>query len=192
MRRKQPHIREAAAEFSPNWRFIGKDRHRTWRAKGVSFRLRQLHVDNGLEIPRDTRVPRSCASFYLRAKAGAKPRKAWRYHPFNHGSAKHRYYENEVCQRRINTVFDVAFGGACRDEAKSRAKERITFVTAHRWVRRCGTHKRATISKALAFVTSRLSNGIEISGSHIWLEIPTLSTASGTTVWNATVYVDDD
>jgi len=57
--------------------------------------------------------------------------------PFTHGSAKHTdVMKTESLKQALNKhKFDVAFGGARRDEEKSRAKERIfSFRTAdHRW-----------------------------------------------------------
>ncbi len=47
--------------------------------------------------------------------------------PFSHGSAKHTDIMNTVALKQaLNKYkFDAAFGGARRDEAKSRAKERV-------------------------------------------------------------------
>lgn len=57
--------------------------------------------------------------------------------PFSHGSALHTdIMKTEGLKQALNEHgFDVAFGGARRDEEKSRAKERIfSFRTAdHRW-----------------------------------------------------------
>src|SRR5690554_6116133 len=57
--------------------------------------------------------------------------------PFTHGSAKHTdIMKTEGLKQALDKYgFDVAFGGARRDEEKSRAKERIfSFRTAqHRW-----------------------------------------------------------
>ncbi|WP_368411591.1 sulfate adenylyltransferase subunit CysD [Amphritea sp. 1_MG-2023] len=57
--------------------------------------------------------------------------------PFTHGSALHTdIMKTEGLKQALNKFkFDVAFGGARRDEEKSRAKERIfSFRTAdHRW-----------------------------------------------------------
>ena len=57
--------------------------------------------------------------------------------PFIHGSAKHTdIMKTEGLKQAIDKYqFDVAFGGARRDEEKSRAKERIfSFRSAqHRW-----------------------------------------------------------
>jgi len=57
--------------------------------------------------------------------------------PFDHGSALHTdIMKTEALKQALdNHKFDVAFGGARRDEEKSRAKERVfSFRTAsHRW-----------------------------------------------------------
>ncbi|MEL6281815.1 MAG: sulfate adenylyltransferase subunit CysD [Pseudomonadota bacterium] len=57
--------------------------------------------------------------------------------PFTHGSATHTdIMKTEALKQALDKYkFDVAFGGARRDEEKSRAKERIfSFRTAqHRW-----------------------------------------------------------
>jgi len=57
--------------------------------------------------------------------------------PFSHGSAMHTdIMKTEALKQALNKhKFDVAFGGARRDEEKSRAKERIfSFRTSdHRW-----------------------------------------------------------
>ena len=57
--------------------------------------------------------------------------------PFEHGSALHTdLWKTEGLKQALNLHgFDAAFGGARRDEEKSRAKERIfSFRTAeHRW-----------------------------------------------------------
>ncbi len=57
--------------------------------------------------------------------------------PFDHGSALHTdLWKTESLKQALNHYgFDAAFGGARRDEEKSRAKERIfSFRTAeHRW-----------------------------------------------------------
>ena len=57
--------------------------------------------------------------------------------PFDHGSALHTdMWKTEGLKQALeNWNFDVAFGGARRDEEKSRAKERIFSVrsNSHRW-----------------------------------------------------------
>lgn len=62
---------------------------------------------------------------------------AQKINPFEHGSALHTdLMKTEALKQALDLYrFDVAFGGARRDEEKSRAKERIfSFRTsAHRW-----------------------------------------------------------
>ncbi|MCF3778918.1 phosphoadenosine phosphosulfate reductase family protein, partial [Salmonella enterica] len=57
--------------------------------------------------------------------------------PFVHGSAKHTdIKKTEGLKHALNKYgFDAAFGGARRDEEKSRAKERIYYFRDrfHRW-----------------------------------------------------------
>jgi len=57
--------------------------------------------------------------------------------PFSHGSARHTdIMKTQALKQALNKYqFDLAFGGARRDEEKSRAKERVfSFRTAeHRW-----------------------------------------------------------
>jgi sulfate adenylyltransferase subunit 2 len=57
--------------------------------------------------------------------------------PFTHGSALHTHImKTEALKQALETHrFDAAFGGARRDEEKSRAKERVVSVrsTQHRW-----------------------------------------------------------
>jgi sulfate adenylyltransferase subunit 2 len=57
--------------------------------------------------------------------------------PFSHGSAKHTdIMKTQALKQALNTYkFDAAFGGARRDEEKSRAKERVYSFRDknHRW-----------------------------------------------------------
>ncbi|MDT3441498.1 sulfate adenylyltransferase subunit CysD [Pseudofrankia sp. BMG5.37] len=57
--------------------------------------------------------------------------------PFDHGSAVHTdVWKTEGLKQALDKYgFDLAFGGARRDEEKSRAKERVFSIrsTAHRW-----------------------------------------------------------
>ena len=99
--------------------------------------------------------------------------------PFVHGSAKHTdIMKTEGLKQALNKYgFDAAFGGARRDEEKSRAKERIYSFRDrfHRWdpkisVRSCGITTTARLTKAKAFASSRSLTGPSwISGStSIW------------------------
>ena len=56
--------------------------------------------------------------------------------PFDHGALHTDMWKTEGLKQALDKYgFDVAFGGACRDEEKSRAKERVfSFRSAnHRW-----------------------------------------------------------
>jgi sulfate adenylyltransferase subunit 2 len=57
--------------------------------------------------------------------------------PFDHGSAMHTdMWKTEGLKQALDTFgFDLAFGGARRDEEKSRAKERVFSIRSaqHRW-----------------------------------------------------------
>jgi sulfate adenylyltransferase subunit 2 len=57
--------------------------------------------------------------------------------PFDHGSAMHTdIWKTEGLKQALDTYgFDLAFGGARRDEEKSRAKERVFSIRSaqHRW-----------------------------------------------------------
>lgn len=85
--------------------------------------------------------------------------------PFVHGSAKHTdIMKTEGLKQALNKYgFDAAFGGARRDEEKSRAKERIYSFRDrfHRWdpkisARSCGTTTTGKLTKAKAFASSAL------------------------------------
>lgn len=100
--------------------------------------------------------------------------------PFVHGSAKHTdIMKTEGLKQALNKYgFDAAFGGARRDEEKSRAKERIYSFRDrfHRWdpkisARSCGTTTTGKLTKAKASASSRLSNWTEQDiWQYIWLE----------------------
>ncbi|NWG71335.1 MAG: sulfate adenylyltransferase subunit CysD [Parvularculaceae bacterium] len=92
------------------WKFKDMYRHRDWIAKELGFDL-IVHInEDGL-------------------KQGIGP--------FTHGSAIHTdVMKTQALKQALDKYkFDVAFGGARRDEEKSRAKERIfSFRSAgHRW-----------------------------------------------------------
>ncbi len=88
--------------------------------------------------------------------------------PFVHGSAKHTdIMKTEGLKQALNKYgFDAAFGGARRDEEKSRAKERIYSFRDrfHRWdpknhVLSCGTTTTARLTKAKASAYSHCPTG---------------------------------
>lgn len=100
--------------------------------------------------------------------------------PFVHGSAKHTdIMKTEGLKQALNKYgFDAAFGGARRDEEKSRAKERIYSFRDrfHRWdpkisARSCGTTTTGKLTKAKAYPRLPLSNWTEQDiWQYIWLE----------------------
>ena len=93
-----------------------------------------------VEVPGDVRVPRrgwrrstaSTCIVHINQDGVARG-----INPFDHGSAVHTdVMKTEALKQALDKYgFDAAFGGARRDEEKSRAKERIfSFRTAqHRW-----------------------------------------------------------
>jgi sulfate adenylyltransferase subunit 2 len=66
--------------------------------------------------------------------------------PFDHGSAAHTdMWKTEGLKQALDQWgFDLAFGGARRDEEKSRAKERVFSIRSaqHRWDPRCTSARR--------------------------------------------------
>ena len=98
-----------------------------------------LHVDTTWKFRamiefRDT----FCREQNLELKVWTNPEgKAQNINPFDHGSKKHTDIMKTVALKQAldHYQFDAAFGGARRDEEKSRAKERIfSFRTAsHAW-----------------------------------------------------------
>jgi 3'-phosphoadenosine 5'-phosphosulfate sulfotransferase (PAPS reductase)/FAD synthetase len=103
--------------------------------------------------------------------------------PFEHGSSLHTdMWKTQGLKQALDKYhFDVAFGGARRDEEKSRAKERVfSFRSAtHRWDPKnqrpelwdCTTPKKRRVK---AFACSRFPTGPSwISGStFIWKASP--------------------
>ena len=88
--------------------------------------------------------------------------------PLTHGSAKHTdIMKTEGLKQALDKYgFDAAFGGARRDEEKSRAKERVYSFrdTKHRWdpktsVQSCGTSTTARSTRANRSVFSRCRTG---------------------------------
>lgn len=139
-------LREVAAEFSnPVMLYsIGKDSsvmlhlaRKAFYPGKIPFPL--LHVDTGWKFRemyefRD-RMARECGFELLvhRNPQGV----ALGINPFTHGSAKHTdVMKTEGLKQALDKYgFDAAFGGARRDEEKSRAKERIYSFRDqfHRW-----------------------------------------------------------
>lgn len=181
-------IREVAAEFSnPVMMYsIGKDSsvmlhlaRKAFYPGTLPFPL--LHVDTGwkfremYEFRDRTAKAYGCELLVHKNPEGV----AMGINPFVHGSAKHTdIMKTEGLEQALNKYgFDAAFGGARRDEEKSRAKERIYSFRDrfHRWdpkisVRSCGTTTTARLTKAKASASSRSPTGPSwISGStSIW------------------------
>ncbi len=181
-------IREVAAEFSnPVMMYsIGKDSsvmlhlaRKAFYPGTLPFPL--LHVDTGwkfremYEFRDRTAKAYGCELLVHKNPEGV----AMGINPFVHGSAKHTdIMKTEGLKQALNKYgFDAAFGGARRDEEKSRAKERIYSFRDrfHRWdpktsVRSCGTTTTARSTRAKASASSRSPTGPSwISGStSIW------------------------
>ena len=170
-------IREVAAEFSnPVMMYsIGKDSsvmlhlaRKAFYPGTLPFPL--LHVDTGwkfremYEFRDRTAKAYGCELLVHKNPEGV----AMGINPFVHGSAKHTdIMKTEGLKQALNKYgFDAAFGGARRDEEKSRAKERIYSFR----VRSCGTTTTARLTKAKASASSRSPTGPSwISGStSIW------------------------
>ncbi len=177
-------IREVAAEFgNPVMMYsIGKDSsvmlhlaRKAFYPGTLPFPL--LHVDTGWKFRemyefRDRTVKAMGAELLVHRNPEGV---AMGINPFVHGSAKHTdIMKTEGLKQALNKYgFDAAFGGARRDEEKSRAKERIYSFRDrfHRWdpktsARNCGTTITARLTKARASVFSRCQTGPSwISGS---------------------------
>ncbi|SUX84162.1 sulfate adenylyltransferase subunit 2 [Citrobacter koseri] len=139
-------IREVAAEFSnPVMMYsIGKDSsvmlhlaRKAFYPGSLPFPL--LHVDTGwkfremYEFRDRTAKAYGCELLVHKNPEGV----AMGINPFVHGSAKHTdIMKTEGLKQALDKYgFDAAFGGARRDEEKSRAKERIYSFRDrfHRW-----------------------------------------------------------
>ena len=139
-------IREVAAEFSnPVMLYsIGKDSsvmlhlaRKAFYPGTLPFPL--LHVDTGwkfremYEFRDRTAKAYGCELLVHKNPEGV----AMGINPFVHGSAKHTdIMKTEGLKQALNKYkFDAAFGGARRDEEKSRAKERVYSFRDknHRW-----------------------------------------------------------
>lgn len=202
-------IREVAAEFSnPVMLYsIGKDSsvmlhlaRKAFYPGTLPFPL--LHVDTGwkfremYEFRDRTAKAYGCELLVHKNPEGV----AMGINPFVHGSAKHTdIMKTEGLKQALNKYgFDAAFGGARRDEEKSRAKERIySSVTASiagiRKIsaRSCGTTTTGKLTKAKASASSRsLTGPSRISGNTSGWKISTLFRCillRNVRFWNATV-----
>lgn len=181
-------IREVAAEFAnPVMMYsIGKDSsvmlhlaRKAFYPGTLPFPL--LHVDTGwkfremYEFRDRTAKAYGCELLVHKNPEGV----AMGINPFVHGSGKHTdIMKTEGLKQALNKYgFDAAFGGARRDEEKSRAKERIypSAIASIAGIRRtsarsCGTTTTARSIKAKVFASSRSPTGPSwISGStSIW------------------------
>jgi sulfate adenylyltransferase subunit 2 len=128
--------------------------------------------------------------------------------PFSHGSAVHtQIMKTDALKQALDKYgFDAAFGGARRDEEKSRAKERIFSFrsTQHRWDPK---HQRPELwqlynarkNKGESIRVFPLSNWTELDiWQYIYLEkipiVPLYFAAERPVVWRdgALIMVDDD
>jgi sulfate adenylyltransferase subunit 2 len=93
----------------------------TWKFRDMYVMRERMVKESGMEL-----------IVYKNPEAVAK-----NINPFTHGSAVHTdIWKTQGLKQALDTyAFDAAFGGARRDEEKSRAKERVfSFRTAqHRW-----------------------------------------------------------
>ncbi len=128
-------IREVAAEFdNPVMLYsIGKDSsvmlhlaHKAFMPGKIPFPL--MHVDTQWKFQEMYRFRALMAEKYaVDIKVWINPEGAGRVSPFSHGSEKHtQIMKTDGLKQALDHYgFDAAFGGARRDEEKSRAKERV-------------------------------------------------------------------
>jgi sulfate adenylyltransferase subunit 2 len=135
-------FREVAAEFqNPVMLYsIGKDSsvmlhlaHKAFAPGKIPFPL--LHVDTQWKFKEMYRFRTQMAQQYkLDLKVWINPEGKDKVNPFDHGSEKHtQIMKTDALKQALDYYgFDAAFGGARRDEEKSRAKERIySFRNRH-------------------------------------------------------------
>jgi sulfate adenylyltransferase subunit 2 len=128
-------IREVAAEFeNPVMLYsIGKDSsvmlhlaHKAFKPGDIPFPL--MHVDTQWKFREMYRFRELMAEKYgVDIKVWINPEGKDKVNPFSHGSEKHtQIMKTEALKQAMDHYgFDAAFGGARRDEEKSRAKERV-------------------------------------------------------------------
>jgi sulfate adenylyltransferase subunit 2 len=128
-------IREVAAEFdNPVMLYsIGKDSsvmlhlaHKAFAPGKIPFPL--MHVDTQWKFREMYRFRQLMAEKYeVDIKVWINPEGKDKVSPFSHGSEKHtQVMKTEGLKQALDHYgFDAAFGGARRDEEKSRAKERV-------------------------------------------------------------------
>ena len=128
-------IREVAAEFeNPVMLYsVGKDSsvmlhlaHKAFAPGKIPFPL--MHVDTQWKFQEMYRFRQLVAEKYeVDIKVWINPEGKDQVSPFSHGSEKHTQImkTDSLKQALDHYGFDAAFGGARRDEEKSRAKERV-------------------------------------------------------------------
>lgn len=128
-------IREVAAEFeNPVMLYsVGKDSsvmlhlaHKAFAPARIPFPL--MHVDTQWKFLEMYRFRQLMAEKYdVEIRVWINPEGKDRVSPFSHGSEKHtQIMKTEGLKQALDHYgFDAAFGGARRDEEKSRAKERV-------------------------------------------------------------------
>ncbi|NCF62616.1 MAG: sulfate adenylyltransferase subunit CysD [Gammaproteobacteria bacterium] len=128
-------IREVAAEFdNPVMLYsVGKDSsvmlhlaHKAFAPGKIPFSL--MHVDTQWKFQEMYRFRGLMAERYdVEIKVWINPEGADKVSPFSHGSEKHtQIMKTDGLKQALDHYrFDAAFGGARRDEEKSRAKERV-------------------------------------------------------------------
>ena len=128
-------IREVAAEFeNPVMLYsIGKDSsvmlhlaHKAFAPAKIPFPL--MHVDTQWKFRDMYKFRELMAEKYqVEVKVWINPEGKDVSNPFKHGSEKHtQVMKTDGLKQALNHYgFDAAFGGARRDEEKSRAKERV-------------------------------------------------------------------
>ncbi|MEJ2400110.1 MAG: sulfate adenylyltransferase subunit CysD [Xanthomonadales bacterium] len=128
-------IREVAAEFAnPVMLYsVGKDSsvmlhlaHKAFAPGRIPFPL--MHVDTQWKFQEMYRFRAEMAERYrVEIRVWINPEGKDRVSPFTHGSEKHtQIMKTDALKQALEHYgFDAAFGGARRDEEKSRAKERV-------------------------------------------------------------------
>ena len=128
-------IREVAAEFdNPVMLYsIGKDSsvmlhlaHKAFSPGKIPFPL--MHVDTQWKFQEMYRFRKLMGEHYnVDIKVWTNPEGRDVVNPFSHGSEKHtQIMKTDALKQALDHYrFDAAFGGARRDEEKSRAKERV-------------------------------------------------------------------
>jgi sulfate adenylyltransferase subunit 2 len=209
-------IREVAAEFEkPVMLYsMGKDSsvmlhlaHKAFAPGKIPFPL--LHVDTQWKFREMYRFRQLMAEKYqVDVKVWINPEGKDRVSPFSHGSEKYtQIMKTEGLKQALDHYgFDAAFGGARRDEEKSRAKERVySFRNEfHQWDPKNQRPElwnlyNAKINKGESIRVFPLSNWTELD---IWLYllredipiVPLYFAAERPVVNRAGVYVmvDDD